>query len=210
MGKFLNFLHRALDFFWIFTGIFHAALLQAKKRQGDEEERLSNIQAQIEECTQAVENGKNEIIELLNSRATTRGKAQRFDTMMEQIDIRRAGISQRQLHLKTEEAEQHTEMEKAREKFQGITSLIEEMNAECQRLDDEVHKLTSELKQQNSQMEIGQSAYHREASRLESLKNITERYDGYGNSIRRVMDPAVPPECSSFQSLPRFQYSSHS
>ena len=66
----------------------HAALLQAKKRQGDEEERLSNIQAQIEECTQAVENGKNEIIELLNSRATTRGKAQRFDTMMEQIDIR--------------------------------------------------------------------------------------------------------------------------
>ena len=64
-------------------------------------------------------------------------------------------------------------MEKAREKFQGITSLIEEMNAECQRLDDEVHKLTSELKQQNSQMEIGQSAYHREASRLESLKNIT-------------------------------------
>ena len=52
--------------------------LQAKKRQGDEEERLSNIQAQIEECTQAVENGKNEIIELLNSRATTRGKAQRF------------------------------------------------------------------------------------------------------------------------------------
>ena len=166
----------------------HAALLQAKKRQGDEEERLSNIQAQIEECTQAVENGKNEIIELLNSRATTRGKAQRFDTMMEQIDIRRAGISQRQLHLKTEEAEQHTEMEKAREKFQGITSLIEEMNAECQRLDDEVHKLTSELKQQNSQMEIGQSAYHREASRLESLKNITERYDGYGNSIRRVME----------------------
>ena len=79
-------------------------------------------------------------------------------------------------------------MEKAREKFQGITSLIEEMNAECQRLDDEVHKLTSELKQQNSQMEIGQSAYHREASRLESLKNITERYDGYGNSIRRVME----------------------
>ena len=36
-------------------------------------------------------------------------------------------------------------------------------------------------------MRIGQTAYHRESSRLESLKNITERYDGYGNSIRRVM-----------------------
>ncbi len=166
----------------------HAAVTEARKRQGDEEERLQNIQAQIEECTQAVENGKNEIIELLNSRATTRGKAQRFDTMMEQINIRKAGISQRQLHLKTEEAKQQTELEKAKEKFQGITSLIQEMNQECQRLDGEVHKITEELKKQNNQMEIGQSAYHREASRLESLKNIAERYDGYGNSIRRVME----------------------
>ena len=40
----------------------------------------------------------------------------------------------------------------------------------------------------NQQLEVGQTAYHREASRLESLRNITERYDGYGNSIRRVME----------------------
>ena len=122
----------------------HAAVLAARKRQGDEEERLRNIQAELEECTQAVENGKNEIIELLNSRATTRGKAQRFDTMMEQINIRKAGISQRQLHLKTEEDRQQSELGKAKEKFQGITSLIREMNEECQRLDEEVHKISEE------------------------------------------------------------------
>ena len=135
-----------------------------------------------------MENGKNEIIELLNSRATTRGKAQRFDTMMEQIDIRRAGISQRQLHLKTEEAEQHTEMEKARGEIQGITSLIEEMNAECQRLDDEVHKMTRRIKAAEQPDGDRPECLSPEASRLESLKNITERYDGYGNSIRRVME----------------------
>ena len=37
-------------------------------------------------------------------------------------------------------------------------------------------------------MEQAQAQYHQEASRLDSLKNITERYDGYGNSIRRVME----------------------
>ena len=37
-------------------------------------------------------------------------------------------------------------------------------------------------------LEQGQTAYHREASRLESLQNLAERYDGYGNSIRRVME----------------------
>ncbi|NLZ81599.1 MAG: chromosome segregation protein SMC, partial [Clostridiales bacterium] len=30
--------------------------------------------------------------------------------------------------------------------------------------------------------------YHSEKSRLESLRNLTERYDGYGNSIRKVME----------------------
>ena len=36
--------------------------------------------------------------------------------------------------------------------------------------------------------EQGKTACHREASRLESPKNITERYDGKGNSIRRCME----------------------
>ena len=41
-----------------------------------------------------------------------------------------------------------TLLEKAKEKFQGITSLIQEMNQECQRLDGEVHKITEELKKE--------------------------------------------------------------
>ena len=44
-----------------------------------------------------------------------------------------------------------------------------------------------QLDEKQEKLRIGQTAYHRESSRLESLKNITERYDGYGNSIRRVM-----------------------
>ncbi len=30
--------------------------------------------------------------------------------------------------------------------------------------------------------------YNKMQSRLESLKNIAERYEGYGNSIRRIME----------------------
>ena len=37
-------------------------------------------------------------------------------------------------------------------------------------------------------MEEASTEYHKSVSRLESLKNIAERYDGYGNSIKRVME----------------------
>ena len=55
-----------------------------------------------------------------------------------------------------------------------------------------VEKIRRELVRQNQQAEQGQTAFHREASRLESLKNITERYDGYGNSIRRCHGAEIP------------------
>ena len=153
-----------------------------------ETEALENIVSNVEECTQAVEDGKNEIIEILNSRATTKGKVQRFDAMLEQLNIRKAEISQRILRLKSEEEVLEKERLNAQKQYDAVTAVIHSTNEECVRLDGEVQKLQDELKKQNSQMEIGQTAYHREASRLESLKNITERYDGYRNSIRRVME----------------------
>lgn len=161
---------------------------EIQKQLDDGRKELERILSSAEDCSHAVEDGKNEIIELLNSRATTKGKAQRFDAMMEQLDIRKAEISQRILHLKTEEAALAKEKKKADSTYQSVTSSIQSMNGECIRLDGEIQKLQQRLKEQNSQMEAGQTAYHREASRLESLKNITERYDGYGNSIRRVME----------------------
>ena len=169
-----------------------AALYNRLKETRDnlkkETESLENIVSNVDECTQAVEDGKNEIIEILNSRATTKGKAQRFDAMMEQLDIRKAEVSQRILRLKSEEAILESDREKAQKQYDAVTNVIQSTNAECVRLDEEVHQIQEKLKKQNSQMEIGQTAYHREASRLESLRNITERYDGYGNSIRRVME----------------------
>ena len=169
-----------------------AALYNRLKETRDnlkkETESLENIVSNVDECTQAVEDGKNEIIEILNSRATTKGKAQRFDAMMEQLDIRKAEVSQRILRLKSEEAILESDREKVQKQYDAVTNVIQSTNAECVRLDEEIHQIQEKLKKQNSQMEIGQTAYHREASRLESLRNITERYDGYGNSIRRVME----------------------
>ena len=161
---------------------------EMKKQMKKKEEALSRIQENIQECSVAVEEGKNEIIEILNTRATTKGKAQRFDTMMEQIGIRKAELSQKILKLKSEEEEQSGAMKRAAAKYEAITALIEEMNEECNRLNEEVFSIQEQLKNQNGQMEAGQAAYHREASRLDSLKNMAERYDGYGNSIRRVME----------------------
>ena len=112
----------------------HEKLREQRNRLKEENNRLETIQAEVAACTSAVEEGKNEIIEILNSRATTKGKAQRFDAMMEQLDIRKAAVSQRILRLKTEEESLASEKSKAQSRYDSVTHTIASMNEECVRL----------------------------------------------------------------------------
>ena len=59
---------------------------------------------EIHKLEEKVEGGKNEIIEILNLRASTKGKLQRYDTMMEQSSLRRTELNQKYLSLKSEAA----------------------------------------------------------------------------------------------------------
>ena len=71
---------------------------------------------EIHKLEEAVEQGKNEIIELLNLRASTKGKLQRYDTMMEQISIRKVELNQRHLSLKS----QSVQLEAAGEQYRCL------------------------------------------------------------------------------------------
>ena len=166
----------------------HAALLEARKRQEAEEDRISNIQAQIEECSQAVENGKNEIIELLNTRATTKGKAQRFDTMMEQINIRKAELNSRLLRAKSDEAAREETVKKLEETFETVTEELRQMTEQEAASELELGNIRENLTGLDAKLRETQNRFHQEQSKLEALTNITERYDGYGGSVKKVME----------------------
>ncbi|WP_411335536.1 chromosome segregation protein SMC [Ruminococcus gauvreauii] len=165
-----------------------AEKMKSEQRQKEKEEALKSLQDEIEAVSRKVEDGKGRIIELLNKRASTKGKVQRYDAMLEQIQIRKSELNQRYIQTKSEESQQKELEVTYQTQYEKITAGVEEMSREQKRLEQEVASIQKQLAEQNRQMEVGQTAYHREASRLESLKNLTERYDGYGNSIRRVME----------------------
>lgn len=60
------------------------AEIEARKQAASDE--LEKIQKEIARCTQGIEEGKNEIIEILNNKASTKAKLQKFDTMAEQVN----------------------------------------------------------------------------------------------------------------------------
>lgn len=153
-----------------------------------EKEKLRALQEEMARISFSIEEKKEEIIKLLSGRASTKAQIQHFDTLQEQIRVQKAelakellGISQKVEVYRAEYEKYKAELQEASEKIRGYQETISGYEAE-------IVRLQTEITQGNEKLQIGQAAYHREESRLESLKNITERYDGYGNSIRRVME----------------------
>lgn len=152
------------------------------------QKEFRDLAIEIHNLEEKVEEGKNEIIEILNQRASTKGKMQRYDAMMEQISLRRTELNQKLLRLKSEAAQQKDAKERYEKEQLEIDENIEKLTRRNNHCEDEIKRYQALISKGSKELDIGQTAYHREASRLESLKNITERYDGYGNSIRRVME----------------------
>ena len=157
--------------------------------QQDEEakERLIQTQTEIAGHTSAIEEMKQEIMNILGSRASTKAKIQHYDTTREQIAARKAVLARNILEISSEAEKQNDSLNQYEEELTAIRQEIEKFNRQTAENEAEIAKLQKELNEKQEKLRIGQTAYHRESSRLESLKNITERYDGYGNSIRKVM-----------------------
>ena len=146
------------------------------------------IQTKSAELTGAIDGNQNQIMEILNNRTATKVKKQRYDSMMEQIQVRRSEMHQKLIAVESEASEHDELIAKFEVELQEIAQTISGYVTENKTYEEKIAALQQTIAKKNEQLRIGQTAFHREQSRLESLKNITERYDGYGNSIRKVME----------------------
>lgn len=157
-------------------------------RSKEATERLNGIRRKTEVLNSRIEQRKNAIIGLLNERASTKGRLQRYDAMQEQAQIRRAELNKKLLEARSGEEEQKSLYEEYQKKLSEIEAGILELAAALREKEEDAESCRRTLGKLNEQLEIGQTAFHRESSKLESLRNLAERYDGYGNSIRKVME----------------------
>ena len=150
--------------------------------------KLEEIQNKIEELNNAIEAGKNTIIGELNQRATIKSRIGRFDTMLEQINIRKAELNSRLLRAKSDEAAREETLKKLEAEFEAISEELRVLNEQGAAAELELGDIREALTKKDAKLRETQSAYHMERSKLETLTNLTERYEGYGGSVKKVME----------------------
>lgn len=160
----------------------------AMEQQKEAEIALMEADAVLQALEEELEKQKGEVIDTLNERAAVSARQQRYEAMLEQVNVRRSEVSQKLLKIKSDESvqeEQKKEEEKKAaqidEEFTALAAEQTQQEAACAGLEQEIGRINRALNEK-------QKEYQADSARLDSLQNIAERYEGYGNSIRRVME----------------------
>ena len=79
-------------------------------------------------------------------------------------------------------------MKKLEETFETVTEELRQMTEQEAASELELGNIRENLTGLDAKLRETQNRFHQEQSKLEALTNITERYDGYGGSVKKVME----------------------
>lgn len=146
------------------------------------------IKSNITRYTKEIEDCSNTIFEFLNMNSSIKSNIQRYETMLEQNSIRKSQLNQRILKNKTEEDLYNEEISRCKGILENVTAEILEFTSKSAGVEKSIEDTQGSIDQITQDLNKLQERYHVEKSKLGSLINMTERYEGYGNSIKRVME----------------------
>ena len=146
------------------------------------------LNAEIEGISGQIDNRQNSIYDNLTEQSTIKAENQKFVTMLEQLEIKKSELTSHIIKGKSDESAQKQVIKSLTAELDNAVGKLEDINNSIEESNTSVTQLKAEIAEKNSELDKLTQNYHREKSRLESLINITERYDGYGNSIKKIME----------------------
>ena len=157
-------------------------------RQNAVDKEVLELNNSINELMNEIDNKKNAIFDNLNQKSVIQSNIQRYNTMLEQINIRKAELNSKLINFKTDESEFDGIIRSLKTKLDDITKKTESLSKVIN-TNEELVISNKETKQETvAKLNATKEQLMKNNSRLETMKNIAERYDGYGNSIRKVME----------------------
>ncbi len=169
------------------------AFLQKKLKEATETEsailvELEDIDKNTNELIEKFESLRQTSEEFTSKNADLRAKKERYKGILEQVRLRKSQMTQRLLESKTGQNTLEIKIAEEDKNLVAINDAINKAKAEREELKNTNESIHAEITRFSKVASDLQIKYQRESARLTSLKNIAERYDGYGNSIKKIME----------------------
>ena len=151
-------------------------------------DELTEIEKEILEKEIALNEQNEAIMDSMNTSSRITLEQQKAKSMLEQNSIRKAELNQKILANKSQFASAQADMEKEEELLQAAKKELDNEYVARKNLLSMADQKRNTIRDLQQKQQENQKFYHTMTSKMDTLKNMAERYDGYGQSIRKVMD----------------------
>lgn len=163
-------------------------LSSLQSREKSMVDELTEIEKEILEKEIALNEQNEAIMDSMNTSSRITLEQQKAKSMLEQNSIRKAELNQKILANKSQFASAQADMEKEEELLQAAKKELDNEYVARKNLLSMADQKRNTIRDLQQKQQENQKFYHTMTSKMDTLKNMAERYDGYGQSIRKVMD----------------------
>ena len=156
--------------------------------QESETKRLEEIQDKLRHTTEEIDEHKATILKVLEERATIKSRLSSLTTMRDQNNIRKAELTSKLVRARSDESRQEEAIRELKEIFDRVTEELSAITDKQHKAEEGLQQMKSDLASFDASLRDAQSLFHQDNSKLEALRGIAERYEGYGGSVKRVME----------------------
>ncbi|MDD7390182.1 MAG: chromosome segregation protein SMC, partial [Lachnospiraceae bacterium] len=154
----------------------------------DLQSRIAEISEKLEAARQSRESNQEKETELTRRKSELLVNRQKYDTMSEQTGLRAAELNGKLLQARSQEADAKSELRQGKKTMKEIQEAIARCREEIQAEKEKSAEAERELVRVRQEADGARAALHQAKARFDSVQNLAERYEGYGMSIRRLME----------------------
>lgn len=164
------------------------AFKKAQEETVESESRVAFLQKEIQDTEVELEKVRRNQQSFANNQMNLSNRLQRVETVREQLEVRIAHVDSQAQESRQHRIEQEQRKQQEAQKKQRLL-------AEKQRLSKDLviernlyGVLEKERTSAQENLASQKESFHRSQSSYETLRNMAERYEGYGFGIKRVME----------------------
>ena len=160
-----------------------ADMTAMENEEKDKLEELETIEKEIVDMEIRLNEENDAILDSINRTNEITLRKQELSSKLEQNKIQQAQLNQKIITNQSKVDEATQSMKAEEEAFKQAKSIYDDEYIAHKQTLNKITQKRGDITQINRKIDETKSDYHRENSKLETLKNMTERYEGYGQSI---------------------------
>ena len=127
------------------------------------------------------------ILEEMDRRATMKSRLASLQTLQAQEDARRAEVEKEISLVSGEQTQTDDAILSLKEEFRQVGAQIRAMQDGQKDIENKIAEHKTSLGDADALLQRAQFSWHQEKSKLDAIMNLAERYEGFGGSVKRVM-----------------------